>query len=93
MCVVLPCSPDISASAELFHRIVAGCDSSIRGKAKIVLPNRPADIDRGGSYAAASGVWAGPSGPQRGAAARPRPSSVGQRYLIRYPKFHVSYKN
>ena len=63
------------------------CKNSIREIATVVLPNRPAYIDTGGSCA--DGVWAGPP---RGAAARPRPSCAGKWYLIWYPGFHVSYK-
>ena len=49
--------------------------NSLHGIATVVLPNRPTNINTGGSGAA--NVWAGPRG---GAAARPRSSTTGLRY-------------
>lgn len=50
------------------------CNQSLRGIATVVLPNRPTDIDAGGSGAA--GAWTGP-----GRKKRQPPSAQGQRIL------------
>lgn len=68
------------------------CNQSQRGIATVVLPNRPTDIDAGGSGAA--GVWSGR--PQVGARRRARPSSAGCcdicAYIIQIKgKMHIIY--
>ena len=62
------------------------CSDSLRDIPTVVLPNRLADIETGDSGAAS--VWAGPRG---GAAARPRPSTAGLRYLSLYLSSHFPY--
>ena len=60
----------------------AACHQSLRGIATVVLPNRPADAEAGGSGAA--GRWAGPSKLAGGTMARPRPSITGASVHIVY---------
>lgn len=65
------------------------CNQSQRGIATVMLPNRPTDIDAGGSGAA--GVWSGP-----GARSRQRPSSAGRydtcMYIIQIERnLHILY--
>ena len=59
------------AAAVHYARSVA-CNQSLRGISTVVLPNRPADAEAGGSGAA--GGWAGPSKLTGGTMTRPRPS-------------------
>ena len=56
------------------------CNQSKRGIATIVLPNRPADTDAGGSGGA--GVWAGPGNATGRRRQRPGSGSAGARHFI-----------
>ena len=88
-CMACQCGPTgayfttYQAAAVHYARSVA-CHQSLRGIATVVLPNRPANAEAGGSGAAWG--WAGPSKLAGGPRARPRPSMTGActTYHIRF---------
>jgi len=62
------------------HYARSACNQSQRGIATVVLPNRPADTDAGGSGGA--GVWAGPGNATGRQRQRPGSGSAGARHFI-----------
>ena len=72
--------PQLHDLADVHYSRSVACQQYQRGIATVVLPNRAAGIDAGGSGAA--GVWVGPLKHAGGAVARPRPSSAGARTHI-----------